>query len=70
MRDSVIFFLEDAIQRYICVRSLSNFIHKSTIIKGGILLIYGQSQRLMSSLALLSVKHCGIHTDFSFAQSL
>ena len=39
--DSVTLFIEDAIQTYIFVRSLSNFIHKSTVIRGGILLMFG-----------------------------
>ena len=52
VRDSVTLFIEDAIQTFIFVRSLSNLIHKSTIRRGGILLIFGQSQRLRSPLAL------------------
>ena len=38
------------------------------MMRGGILLIFGQSQRLRSPLALFSVKHCGFDTDFSFCQ--
>ena len=70
VRISVTLFLEDAIQTYIFVRSLSNFIHKSTIMRGGILLICGQSQRLRSHVALSLCNIVGLIQISFFAQSL
>ena len=50
VRDSVTLFLEDEIQTYIFVRSLSNFIHKSTIMRGGILLFYSKEEIWLSPI--------------------
>ena len=69
VRDSVTLFPEDAIQTYIFVQSLSNIIHQSTIMRGGILLIFGQSQRLRSPLALCLWNIVGLIQISVFAQS-
>ena len=68
MRDSVILFLEDAIQTCIFVRSLSNFIHKSTIMRGRILflLMFVHRVKVKVTFGTLSLKDCGYDTDFSF----
>ena len=66
MRDSVTLFLEDAIQTYIFVRSLSNFIHKSTNTRGGILIILVTESKIKVTFGTFSVKHFGYDTDLGF----